>query len=206
MVLRDPIAAYNAGSNTEAHLVCGLLHEAGIEAVALEDNSQAGVWIGGTIPVIHKPQVWIERNDGERARPVLADYERRNVERWNAKPGLAVDVVCEKCGERSTFPSALQGTVQNCPHCRAYVDVGEDASVRDRHVESSLNVEQPQSWIWFAPWRWGRQEYQRLILWAVVIVIILSSVAPGVVQWVTNNISIPYVFQSVWRMLFSLFG
>jgi hypothetical protein len=129
MTLRDPLAAYNAGSNVEAHLVCGLLQDAGIQAVVIEDVSQVGVWLGGTISEIHKPQVWIERADINRARPVLTDYERRASERRAAErgereAGPPVVVGCEECGKRSEFPAAQKGTVQNCPHCRAYVDVG----------------------------------------------------------------------------------
>lgn len=134
MALRDPFAAYDAGSNVEAHLVCGLLQDAGIPAVVVEDVSQVGVWLGGTIAEIHKPQVWIERADVERARPVLADYERRNAERRGAgrgerAAGPPVEVVCEECGRRSEFPAAQEGTTQSCPHCRAYVDVGDDVGV-----------------------------------------------------------------------------
>ncbi|HEX4607870.1 MAG TPA: DUF2007 domain-containing protein [Urbifossiella sp.] len=104
MALRDPFAAYNAASNIEAHLVCGLLLDAGIEAVVIEDVSQVGVWLGGPVSEIHKPQVWIERSDIERARPVLTDYDRRNAdrraaERVEAEEGLPVVAVCEECGK-----------------------------------------------------------------------------------------------------------
>lgn len=132
MALRDPFAAYNAGSNIEAHLVCGLLVDAGIEAVVIEDVSQVGVWVGGTIGELHKPQVWIERADIEPARTVLTEYERRAAERRAAErdtagsAGPPVKVVCEECGKASEFPAAQRGTVQSCPHCRAYVDVGDE--------------------------------------------------------------------------------
>jgi hypothetical protein len=131
MALRDPFAAYNAGSNVEAHIVCGLLQDAGIEALVIEDVSQVGVWAGGTVAELHKPQVWIERADIDRARPVLTDYERRSAERRAAErgereAGPPVEVVCEECGKRCEFPAAQKGTVQNCPHCRAYVDVGDE--------------------------------------------------------------------------------
>lgn len=131
MALRDPFAAYNAGSNLEAHLVCELLQHAGIEAMVVEDVSNVGLTLIGPIAEIHKPQVWIERADIERARPVLTDYERRNAERRAAESGQhrggpQIEVVCEECGKRSEFPAALEGSVQNCPHCRAFVDVGDD--------------------------------------------------------------------------------
>jgi hypothetical protein len=134
MSLHDPFAAYNAASNLEAHFVCGLLQDAGIQAVVIEDVSQVGVWLGGTVAEIHKPQVWIERADIERARPVLTDYERRNAERRVAErveraAGPPVEVVCEECGKRSEFPAAQKGTTQNCPHCWAYVDVGDEVEL-----------------------------------------------------------------------------
>lgn len=129
MALRDPFAAYTAKSNLDAHLICDLLHSVGIPAVVMEDVSQVGTWIGGTLAGIHKPLVWIERADIGRAGPVLADHEwriaeRRAAERGEREGGTPVAVVCEECGKPSQFPAAQTGTVQNCPHCRAYVDVG----------------------------------------------------------------------------------
>jgi hypothetical protein len=35
-----------------------------------------------------------------------------------------VEVVCEECGCRASFPAQERGTVQECPKCGAYVDVG----------------------------------------------------------------------------------
>jgi hypothetical protein len=43
MALDDPVAAYNAADNVEAHLVKGLLVEAGVEASVEEDLG--GVWV-----------------------------------------------------------------------------------------------------------------------------------------------------------------
>jgi hypothetical protein len=131
MALLDPFAAYNADSNFEAHLVCGLLHDAGIEAAVIEDVS-VGVGRGGLARDLHNSTVWIERADIERVRPVLTDYEKRAAARRAADQGTSgvigppVEVVCEECGKRSEFPAAQNGSVQNCPHCRAYVDVGGD--------------------------------------------------------------------------------
>ncbi len=76
MALRDPFAAYTAGSNVEAYLVCGLLQDEGIQAAVIEDVSQVGVWLGGLASQLHKPQVWIERADIEQARPVIEEHER----------------------------------------------------------------------------------------------------------------------------------
>lgn len=134
MALQDPFAAYTAATNLEAQFLCGLLIYAGIEAMVIEDVSRVGEWMGGTVSEIHRPQVWIERTDIERARPVLTDYEQRAADRRAADHGTSkitgppVEVVCEQCGKRSEFPAAQLGSVQNCPQCGAYVDVGDDVA------------------------------------------------------------------------------
>lgn len=69
MTLHDPYKAYAPSSNVEAHLVCGALRDAGIDATVIEDVSNAGEF--GP-----KPQVWINRSDLERASPVLRECDR----------------------------------------------------------------------------------------------------------------------------------
>ena len=128
MPFRDPIPAYNGESNLEAHLVCDLLIEAGIEASVVEDISQVGAWMGGLVPEIHKPQVWIDRSDIDRARPVLIAYQQKVTARLNTVGGgEPIEVRCEECGMSAHFPASQKGSVQTCPHCQAYVDVGDEA-------------------------------------------------------------------------------
>jgi uncharacterized membrane protein len=71
MTLHDPYKAYAPSSNVEAHLVCGALRDAGIDATVIEDVSNT--FESGPGP---KPQVWINRSDLERARPVLRECDR----------------------------------------------------------------------------------------------------------------------------------
>jgi len=129
MGLRDPVAVYNAASNVEALLVRDALIAAGIEAHVTEDLSPVGTWVGGLIPEIHKPQVWVERTDVERAGGALDEYERRLLQRRRAGEGEAgsgppIEVECEECGGLASFPAAQRGSVQECPQCGAYIDVG----------------------------------------------------------------------------------
>jgi hypothetical protein len=127
MTLKDPVAVYNAANNMEATFVCNLLRDAGIDAFVTEDLSTVGAWAFGFIPEIHRPQVWTEKTDAERAKPVLDDYERRGAERRSAaKDGVTGDLeaVCEDCGRSNLFPEVLRGTVQRCRHCGAHIDVG----------------------------------------------------------------------------------
>src|SRR5437870_2028767 len=108
MALRDPVAVYNAANNLEVHFVRDALVAAGIEAFLTEDVSQIGMWLGGLMPEIHKPQVWVDRTDMERAKPVLDEFERRAAELRganvdDAEAGAPVEAVCEECGRASFF-------------------------------------------------------------------------------------------------------
>jgi hypothetical protein len=133
MGLRDPIPAYNASNNAEAQLLAVMLNDAGVAAFAIDDVSQVGYWMFGVLPEIHKPQVWIERDSIDRAKPILEEYERQLAERRekerNAASDEPIDVICEECGEHSQFPGSQNGTTQNCPHCGAYVDVGQPVEI-----------------------------------------------------------------------------
>src|SRR6516164_2414056 len=103
MSLRDPVVVYNAANNMQAIFARDALIAAGVDAFVIEDVSQVGTWVGGLIPEIHKPQVWVERVDIERAKPVLDEFERRSNElRHAGAEGEAarsvIEVVCEECG------------------------------------------------------------------------------------------------------------
>jgi hypothetical protein len=126
MGLRDPIAVYNAATNIEAHLICSILTNAGIEAYASKDVSPGGLWMFGTLPEIHKPQVWANRSDIGRVKPLLDDYEGRLAARQAASEAMPdVTFPCEECGKSVTFPAQRRGHVETCPHCGNYVDVPE---------------------------------------------------------------------------------
>jgi len=134
MALKEPFAAYNAAHNVEAELVRNVLLAAGIEAHFTEDLMSLGIFAFGPIPEIHRPQVWIERADAERAGPILAQFERRAAELRGAAdaPEAAasapIEQACEECGAALSFSAEQQGSVQECKHCGAYVDVGEAES------------------------------------------------------------------------------
>lgn len=136
MTFKDPIAAYNAASNIEAHLVCDALVAAGIGANAVDDVSPIGVWMFGLVPEIHKPQVWIDRADSERAKVVIDDYERRasirrSAERESAENNDTVQVTCDECGKPSSFPRSQVGSVQTCPHCWKFMDIEEGSDLAE---------------------------------------------------------------------------
>jgi hypothetical protein len=121
MTLRDPVLVYHSANNIQAHLVQNALLSAGIEAFVAESfykGSQA--------------QVWVERAEIERAKPILDEYERRSRARRDAdisdpaQAGPPIEVACRACGQRTTFSSIQRESVQECPQCGAYVDVVDD--------------------------------------------------------------------------------
>jgi hypothetical protein len=139
MALCDPVAVYNSRDNVEAHLMRDFLEQNGIEAYVTLDDSLAGVWMFGLLPEIHKPQVWIDQSAVEAARPLLKKFEHH--QRLHATPskrsaereGDRIKAVCEECGKTSVFGGSKNGTVQDCPHCGAYMDVGDNG---DEHLDS----------------------------------------------------------------------
>ena len=132
MALRDPVAIYNAANNVEAMLIREALLSVGIEAHSVDDATPVGAWMFGLIPEIHKPQVWVDRSETLRARQVIDDFEARAAEqRQRSGETPDVSVVCEECGKTASFPASQLGSVESCPHCGAYVDVGDDVGFDD---------------------------------------------------------------------------
>lgn len=122
----DAVVIYVAATNLEAHVIADLLQANEIPALAVEDQSLVGMWIGGTLPMIHRPKIWVAQKHVEPASKLIRDYEAQASKR--RQPGSddsSIDAVCEECGAVSTFPVGLDGTTQQCSKCRAFVDVGE---------------------------------------------------------------------------------
>jgi hypothetical protein len=126
MALDDPVAVYNAANNLEAHLIVEILGNAGIEAAAVDDVSQVGLWMGGFMPEIHKPQVWVDRADVEPTVALLRDYEARAAQRRRETDEEdPVVVLCESCGHENRFAASRRGAVEACTRCGHYLDVEE---------------------------------------------------------------------------------
>lgn len=133
MALQDPVAIFTASSNVHAQSLCQVLVQSGVEAHVTEDFSLVGLWVGGTLPGIHSPKVWVDRADAERATAILQEHAQREAELQAAVPSTAeegqIQAVCEECGQAATFPARQRGSVQVCPFCGAYLDVGADEGV-----------------------------------------------------------------------------
>jgi hypothetical protein len=130
MALQDPVAVYDAASDIEAQQICNLLNEGGVEAYITEDDAQVGQFM--------KPQVWVDRSATDRAEPILQDYERRQQRETAQADDAVLESVCEGCGQRTAFFASQKGTVQTCPHCGAYMDVGEVLDSEESNLEEEL--------------------------------------------------------------------
>lgn len=141
MALRDPVAVYNAATNVEVYLVQEALAAAGIEAFVAEDNSLVGMSMLGFMAEMHKPQVFVDKADLERARPVLVEFERRKGElakESGESPRSDIIIECEDCGKRGAYSAVQRGSVQQCPHCGGFVDVEEDGDEDEWEITDDL--------------------------------------------------------------------
>ena len=144
MALTDPVLVYEAVTNLEAHLVCNLLNDAGLEAYVTEDfgGNDPSVGTFQALPGVSGPQaqVWTDRANAEQAQAVIRAHEARQAQRREAwdTTRLPVRVTCADCREPSIFDDELRGTVQTCPSCGAYLDVernGEEWEVTLERLE-----------------------------------------------------------------------
>jgi hypothetical protein len=132
LAISHPVAVYNAENNIEAQLLCAYFDQHGIEAYPMMDESLAGFWSFGILPEIHKPQVWVDKSNVDAAQPLLVEYERERLRRRSTHlndqdlAASSIDVVCEECGKTTSFPASKNGTTQDCSHCGAFVDVGDE--------------------------------------------------------------------------------
>ena len=68
---------FEARDGLEAHMVAGLLEQAGLMAQVHGDLLQGGV---GDLPALGLAGVWVADSDEERAREVIRDYEANQPE------------------------------------------------------------------------------------------------------------------------------
>lgn len=125
--ITDPVTVYTARDYLEAQILRDTLLDAGIDAFAIDDASQAGTWMFGLISNIHKPTVVVNRSDRDRAAPLVAQFDADVVARERAKHDTLSDsvitVTCDECGATNYFPATRRGGIENCQICRAYLDV-----------------------------------------------------------------------------------
>lgn len=126
MNLTDPVRVYTAASNTDAQMVAEMLNAGGVKAHAVEDQSGVSLWFLGPMSQYHQPDVFVSGADVDRAKKLIAQFEQWH--RNRSEHGQEITQIlatCDVCGQKTLFPADLQGTVQDCPHCGDFIDVGE---------------------------------------------------------------------------------
>ena len=107
-------------------MVAAYLEQEGIASHVMEDVSYISVTWAGTASQLVRPRLFVSRSDAERAVALIVEYERRQRPRTQP-PGHTTELVradCGSCGREVSFPSAKEGTIQPCPACHEYMDVG----------------------------------------------------------------------------------
>jgi Putative prokaryotic signal transducing protein len=122
---RAVIEVYRARDNLQARLLAQTLNEIGIQAW-VEESAHSSRALEGATLWSDAPRILVFADQAELARQILLGWEeQKRQEEARASEGPPIDVVCEKCGKSTFFPASQRGSVQNCSHCNAYVDVGE---------------------------------------------------------------------------------
>jgi hypothetical protein len=140
---RSPMfQAFIALNNEEAHYVCDLLVDAGINAQV--NDVEPAVWID-TLHIDRAKRVldayllegipwrtatWLEPavNHQQIEQQAAEWYEaRRRSGGAHSRLPETIEVTCEECGKRTPFPAVLRGNAGECSHCGATVDIGEAA-------------------------------------------------------------------------------
>lgn len=139
MELHDPVAVYTAASDLEAYEIVELLQGAEIPAQVIEDMNL----LDGLNPPVHAAKVWVSSRDLDRATAVTQGYEARVLQRDLAHhvPHVPVDLQsewidarCDKCGTVTRYAPIQKGSVENCPKCYAFMDIGSDVDFDDWNV------------------------------------------------------------------------
>lgn len=125
MELEEPELIYTAVSNEQANHIVDLLANQGIQAHVIEDVSNLGFFPNGSTQIV-KPYVFVEKYLSAKAAKFIEQYEYSQLNQKNAlEEEGEIEVVCDECGEVTRFSKKLNGTTQDCPRCKAYMDVGD---------------------------------------------------------------------------------
>jgi hypothetical protein len=91
---------FTARHDMEAHFVQGLLEQEGITSI-IQGEALEGAW--GDLPLSKTamPSIWVNEPDVERAKPIIEEYQRREIKNANNPDADAPQATwkCPKCGE-----------------------------------------------------------------------------------------------------------
>lgn len=105
----------------EASIIVGWLQRRGVDAM-IADRLNAGALAFGLTDDEGFAICAQTEAAAEEGKALLSKHDEEVKRATDSEP---VTVTCPECNEESTFPGHDRGTVQNCIHCRAHVDVPE---------------------------------------------------------------------------------
>lgn len=129
---RDAKCVYVANSPGEADVVAVWLEEQGFPTRVMNMSTLGG--IAGLTP--YSPlgispggiEVWVlDEPRAPLAKQMLEEHSQSLARHATAAAEQSgpIEVRCEDCGRTTEFPAQQRGSVQECPHCGEYLDVGD---------------------------------------------------------------------------------
>ena len=164
MSTHDPSCVFVTGDRAAAKLIVDWLKERGVAAVVqthMPESDGVGLTPISDADMRARQEIHITEVDrADEIRDLILEHQEELIERAQtieSAPPQDVLVTCEACGQTAVYAAEYQGTVQDCPHCGAYLDVpgGEDEfdwSVVDETVaeddlpEETEDEEDPAAW------------------------------------------------------------
>jgi hypothetical protein len=113
----DPVKVYEAWNSVQSEFVCNLLRDAGISARVASDAVQN---IVGRVPFQKATcPIWVAAADIDRAREVVAEYDRRLVDHSQGEHE-ELGSLCYHCGH------GVEQGQSPCPRCGLELDWSEE--------------------------------------------------------------------------------
>jgi len=140
MNFTNPVIVYDGESGLDAGQIQAFLKHHDVESEVVVGHSEGDTLFGGSAGPMPSPQIWVEEASFAAARVLVEEFEQMAIEQRKLDQARAADadpisVECEKCEKVTVFPAVLFGTVQVCPKCQSFVDVGEDDAFDDWQID-----------------------------------------------------------------------
>lgn len=116
----EPICIRRTTTMEEAEIVAAWLADHGVEATIVDRNNP-GTFAFGMTDLEGVALYVADQAAADQAETLLQEHDREREARLAAMGPLTA--VCDECGQRTQYPPAMAGTVQECGVCKAYVDV-----------------------------------------------------------------------------------
>ncbi len=140
MHLREPVCIHLAESNFEAELISHRLQDSGIAAHVVEDVAVTGYWSLGMVSQIHKPEVWVEREQAAAAAELI-DRLDHHPQTPDSDAGVE-ERFCYQCGD------SLTADTTRCEHCGAALNWNEAEPVPAASSPSAIS-----RFRWLGTWK-----------------------------------------------------